>query len=387
MFNRNIKDIASAEGLRWLGFLIAFGHVMTFLYVMPDAVFHLANIANPQCWSYFPGCDVLHVPSKLFWLCYFLMYLALAVFSLYCFFKNKVRAAYFSLLALTVVKMLFLIVDRNFMGNYHFMHLLYSGVFLFLPQKQFSLKILVTWFYLAAGSLKLNIEWLSGAAVGGGPALLPPILQQWSYAYVVILELIMVWGLFAKDARIRWLAFAQFFIFHLVSSYWVGYFYPSIALSMLMIFPFSWISGHKEPAASKPIFILVSALSVFQAIAFASEKDPAIFTHQRLFSMNMYDARSVCAINFLLHKEEKVIAYNPDLKPFGVRVRCDTNLILNQAKNLCQMSHDQVSFKSLDVSMLSKRLTDSSFTEVFHIKDVCPRIEKATYLQWLRGDL
>lgn len=387
MFNKNIKDIADADALRWLGFLIAFGHIMTFLYVMPDAVFHLSNSGNPQCWAYFPGCDVLHVPSKLFWLSYFAGYVALAGVSLYCFFKNKVRAAYFSLLALTAVKTLFLVIDRSFMGNYHFMHLLYSLVFLVFPQKQFSLKILGAWFYLAAGSLKLNIEWLSGAAVGGGPAFLPPILQQWSYAYVVILELIVVWGLFARDSRIRWFAFVQFFIFHVVSFYWVGYFYPVIALSMLMVFPFSWLAGSTEPLVSKPILALIATLSVFQALAFISDKDPAIFTHRRLVSMNMYDARSICATNFLLHQEGKVIAYNPDLKPFGVRVRCDTNLVLNQAKNLCKNSRELKLFTSLDVAMLSKRLTDENYTEVFRMSDVCPQIEKASYLQWLWGEL
>lgn len=387
MFNKNIKDIFGNEGLRWLGFLIAFGHIMTFLYVMPDGVFHLANSANPQCWSYFPGCGSLHVPSKIFWIFYFAGYFALTVFSLIAFFKGMARKAYLSLAMITGLKVAFIVIDRSFMGNYHFMHLLYSFVFLFFPQKQLSLKILVAWFYLAAGSLKLNIEWLSGAAVGGGPAFLPAILQQWSYAYVVILELFVVWGLFAKDWRIRWIAFAQFFVFHVVSFYWVGYFYPSIALSMLMVFPFSWITATKETSLPKAVIVLMAILSCFQVLAFVSDKDPAIYTHRRLISMNMYDARSVCAMNFQIHRQGKVITYNPDLKAFGVRVRCDTSLVLNQAKNLCQDNYQKEIFSSLDVSMVSKRLTDKNYSEIFNISDICPKIEAASYFGWLRGEL
>lgn len=387
MFNRNIHEIFASEGLRWLGFLVAFGHMMTFLYVMPDGVFHLSNVANPQCWSYLPGCEALHVPSKMFWVFYFAFYLALTIYSLVAFYRSHSLKAYFTLLTLTVMKTVFLVIDRSFMGNYHFMHLLYSGVLLFFPQKQMSLKILVAWFYLSAGSLKLNIEWLSGAAVGGGPAFLPSLLQQWAYAYVVILELFVVWGLFARGARLRWFTFLQFFMFHAVSFYWVGYFYPSIALSMLMVFPFSWLSSSSTAAVPRPAAVLVGLLSFFQVAAFLSEKDPAIFTHRRLISMNMYDARSVCATNFQLHQKHGIVVYNPDLKAFGVRVRCDASLVLNQAKNLCKDNFQNENFISLDISMVSKRLTDLEYSEVFSLTDVCAKIDSASYPQWLQGEL
>jgi len=387
MFRKNLQEIGASETLRWLGFLVLLGHIMTFLFVMPEGILFLSNTLNPQCWSYFPGCELLHMPSKLFWLFYFCFYLCVSLLGLISFYRGQIRRAFICLISATALKTLFLIIDRSFMGNYHFMHVLYCLVYIFFPQKELSLKILLAWFYLAAGSLKLNIEWLSGAAVGGGPQFLPPILQMWSYAYVVVLELIVVWGLFSVKPWIRWLSFAQFFIFHLVSFYWVGYFYPSIVLSMLMVFPFSWINPLPEKAIPRQAIVLVAILGLFQVTAFFSEKDPAIFSHRRLASMNMFDARSVCAIGFQLHQDEKLMIFNPDLRPLGVRVRCDANIVLNQAKNMCLESARIKNFKALDIAMLSKRFTDDGFAEVYKISDVCPLIEKATYAQWLWGEI
>lgn len=341
-----------------------------------------------MCWQYFQNCGVFHIPAPSFWILYFLLYLALAIFTMTLFYQKKWRQAYLGLLALTLLKAGFLSLDRTFMGNYHFMHLIYSAVFLFFPQKEISLKIVLVWFYVAAGTLKLNFEWLSGAALGKALPFLLPRTQLWSNAYVVLLELVFIWGLFSKKSWIRWGVFAQLVLFHLISFYWVGFFYPSIMLSLLMIFPFTWQErpafNIQKPLAALALVVLLSGLHLS---ALFGDKDPAIFTERRLLSMNMYDARSVCDINMFIHREGELLVYQPDFKAFGVRVRCDTGLVMNQARNICRERRMDPQFKSMDIFMKSKRLTDTEYQTVYSQKDVCRRLENISYWDWLRAEL
>lgn len=371
-----------------MGFLLALCHVFTFLFVLPNAIFHLSNEVNPMCWQYFPDCGIFHISYPAFWIVYFLIYLALSIFTMTLFCRKKWRQAYIGLVTLTLLKISFLSLDRSFMGNYHFMHLIYSAVFLFFPQKEISLKIILIWFYLAAGTLKLNFEWLSGASLGKSLPFLLPSTQLWANAYVVLLELVLIWGLFSKKSWIRWGVFAQLLAFHLISFYWVGFFYPTIMLSLLMIFPFTWQERpHYETQKPLAIFALIALLSALHLSALFGVKDPAIFTERRLLSMNMYDARAVCDINMFIHREGELLVYQPDLKAFGVRVHCDTGLVLNQARNICRERQSDPQFKSLDLFMKSKRLTDTEYQTVFNQKDVCGRLESIPYWDWLRAEL
>lgn len=387
MFSKSLLEIQSNNNLRWLGFLQTLCHVVTFFFVMPNAVFKMANSVNAQCWQYFPDCEVLHFPSKIFWLIYFILYLILSVTTATAFYQNKIRHAYYLLATTTALKIFFLVVDRSFMGNYHFMHILYGMIYLFFPKKQIGLKVLLVWFYLAAGILKLNMEWLSGASLGFSFYFLPAALQFVPFAYVVILELLFSWGLFSNNKWIRWSVFLQFVIFHLVSYYWVGYYYPSIMLALLMVFPLSWLSQKRDDPPGKSAIILVSILSLFQIYSHFGKEDPALYTYRRPISMNMFDARSVCTNNFYIHQNNKTVVYNPNLKYLGPRVWCDHGLLLNQAKNICQEKKSDPKFQSMDIVLLSKRTTDIQFQEVLNIRDVCTVISRTSYLSWLRGEL
>ena len=386
-FQIHCQEIAEAESLRWVGFLLAFSHFATYLFNFRSAVYYLANSTFEQCWSYFPHCESFRIHSEPFWQGYFFLYAILAIASMLLFYQGHIRSAVGSLLALTIMKTAFLVLDARFMGNYHFMHLLYSAVFLFFPRKEISLKWLMVFFYVAAGSLKLNEEWLLGASIG--KFLFPEYLQLLSLAYVVFLELCVVWGLLSDNKKVRWLSLIQFVLFHLISFYWVGFFYPVVVLGMLMIFPLSWLNTSSSFRPSRPSMVFIALLlflSVCQIFSFFG-KDPALYTQRRLLSMNMFDARSNCSINFYLHKDNQIFQYSPDLTYTGVRVRCDAGVVLNMSKDLCREQSKDPSFKSLDVSLLSKRTTDLQYQVVYKKNNVCQRIATMSYMDWLKGDL
>src|SRR5690606_26596368 len=84
-----------------------------------------------------------------------------------------------------------LVADYRFMGNYHYMPFLVSTVFLFIPQKKTTILYTIVIFYISAGLLKLDTEWLSGSAllenffVGGE-------ILEWLLAYTILFEVLVV---------------------------------------------------------------------------------------------------------------------------------------------------------------------------------------------------
>jgi hypothetical protein len=90
-------------------------------------------------------------------------------------------------------------------------------------------------FYFWAGTLKVNWEWISGAALyrplwfftGRGVIV--------ACAYVVLMELFVSWGLLARRSWIFWSAVAQLALFHVMSWAVVDFFYPILMFLLLSI--------------------------------------------------------------------------------------------------------------------------------------------------------
>ncbi len=309
------------------------------------------------------------------------------------FWRSQTRIAYSLLFALTVFKYLCLLLDYRMMGNYHYMPFLVSFFFLFIPQKSLSLRFLITLFYVAAGSLKFNLEWLSGASIGEKPDFLPQILFEYSCAYVVALETLMVWLLWSKRRWLRFAGLAQLVLFHAVSWYWVGYFYPLIMASLLSIYPLGWHSSRDAQwrnrdsardahpglleSASKLRRTAQLALMIYillQVLPHLSSADSALDGTSRILSLNMYDARSVCTGAIFLHyndgEQTKTVAYRPDLHT-GVRIHCDPILFEAEAHNLCRDQMRNETFRDLDIFLVAKRSTGDEYSDILRGHAYC----------------
>src|SRR5205085_60897 len=100
------------------------------------------------------------------------------------------------------------------------------------------LPYLITFFYLWAALLKFSPEWLSGVwTYGKTPLGMPDALVPAASVYVLVLELVLVWGLLSRRAWLFWLTFAQFVLFHIASWNVVGFFYPLLMFGILALFP------------------------------------------------------------------------------------------------------------------------------------------------------
>src|SRR5690606_25543425 len=127
--------------------------------------------------------------------------------------RQKISWAMLVLGLLTFLKFTLFISRYNLMGNYHLVAFFLTFTFFFLPKKRTSLTLCLILIYVLAGSLKLNTVWLSGSAILASPLLSGKWLSL-GLAYVVVLELFVVWGLLSNNRWIRLLTLLQLFIFH-----------------------------------------------------------------------------------------------------------------------------------------------------------------------------
>src|SRR5262249_27107548 len=141
---------------------------------------------------------------------------------------GRVRAGWSLYLAATAIQVGVLVQDYRLRLNQQYMAVWVAAVFLFVPDRRRVLQYLIVAFYVAAGLLKLNADWLSGAALlGSRPLFVPPAFVPAACAYVVVLELVVALGLLARRDWVFWTAYAQILAFHLASWAVVDFFYPT----------------------------------------------------------------------------------------------------------------------------------------------------------------
>lgn len=266
-------------------------------------------------------------------------------------------------------------MDYRLRLNQHIMSTWVTLAFLFVPNKIQCIRLLLALFYFAAGLVKLNPEWFSGAALQGRLPFFQGVTLQWACAYVVVLELVLIWGLFSKKTWVRWGTWGQLMLFHAISFPVVGFFYPVLMFSLLLIFPLTWLTEegaglsfswrqYKAPLAMGLVFALTQV-----PWSSASGEDPALTGKGRLISLHMIDAWVECEAVAQVHDLGKPLFQKSLLMSLPARIKCDPVVFKNRAENICKKLH--LKSTNLDLHLKSKRSTDANYTEVLNIKNFC----------------
>jgi hypothetical protein len=291
------------------------------------------------------------------------------------------------LTAATVLKVLFYFIDYREMGNYHYMPHLAIAVFLLIPNKIETLRFLIVAFYLGAGVLKFNVEWLSGSAIFGHPWLKESALVVGCFG-VVLLEMIGSLGLLSRQKWVFGGALVGFAAFHLFSWHLVGFFYPLVMFCLLSIFVLAWI-GHRQ--SDRPLLDIadlrklppstIAVLAVFatmQAPPFFAKTDSAITGELRLTSLNMFDARSRCNSHVWIHRQEDgkpvtIDLQNP-LNDLGIRIHCEPWVYREYVRSLCALGPRDPGFRDIDIDLTARRSSARRETVLLHQAQVCTHL-------------
>jgi len=304
-------------------------------------------------------------------------------------------------MALTVVKFVTYAQDYRMMGNYHYMLNIIFFIYFFIPYKRVTLKCSVVSFYLGAGVLKLNYEWLGAVSLEPRTWLSPYLPHSLLIAmcvYVVILELGVSWFLLSKNYFICAGALTQFILFHLFSWHIVGFYYPTVMFCLLTIFPLSFIfdppDEMKKTSDNRilsrlftlqlppPTYLVLGVFTIAQLIPVLNGGDSSLTSEGRMLALNMFDSRSMCISKFTV----KTGGHSTDVTPqfnFGIILHCDPIVHYDFAKWLCRYLKNSPSpAGDIDVFLQSKRTSDKEYQTIIDVTDFCAKNIRYSVWGW-----
>jgi hypothetical protein len=269
-------------------------------------------------------------------------YLAASLAAVVAFASPRfARLGYWILFALLFYRGFFLFQDYRLRLNQHYMLYWSMFAFLFVSGKRVAIRYLVVLFYFWAGIIKLNPEWISGAALYGESLLLiPDSLIPAACIYVVILELFLIFGLLSRRALWFWATLAQLAMFHLISWNIVGFYYPLLMACILSIFvleryirppPQPELPGAPSLARGRRVAlgVLLGGFFSIQFLPYAYPGDSAITGEGRFFALHMFDAPIECQAVVL-----KTSKGGQQARNLSERVHCDPIVFWSMAPHL-----------------------------------------------------
>lgn len=386
---RQAQEIAADPALRAYGAALALLQVLAAFWIRRDGKLALlAPGAEAICWPLLPDCEWLRVLPRggleLAALLWGLGGLAVAA----AFLRPRwTGRAYAGLCLLVLFELAFLALDFRLRRNQHSMALWVTGAFLLAPGKRAALPVLICLFYFWAGTLKLNWEWISGAALYRPVWLFTGKWVVVACSYVVALELAIVWGLLARNPWWFWGAFAQLVVFHVFSWPVVGFFYPVLMFGILAIFPLVRLLPGAEPRNRRPVFALAALYSALQLTPYLYPGDRALTGEGRLFALHMFDARVTCEAWAELRGADGSLRRENLRRHREARTSCDPILIHGFARNLCRARDaGRLDFADLDVHLRSRRTSERELRTVIELADFCakrPRYHPFLHNEWI----
>lgn len=371
---RVFGEIHNDRALRWFGALLALAHGLTALhwaFAQPlDAVLAPENWPA-VCWPMLPDCASAHiftsqqVHGALFGL------VAASVVVAALFLLQKETLACLSMILLAIVKLSIVLLDYRLRLNQHMMTAWLVAAFLFVPNKRRAIPWLIVAIYFWAGVLKLTPEWLNGSALYGRLPL-PPALLVPACWYVVVLELVLIFGLLARRNWIFWLTLAQLLLFHAVSLPVVNFFYPALMLLILAFLPLARAIPEPAPQPSRaPALAFVGAFSALQLVPLAFPGDVLLTGEGRLWALHMFDAPLECQAWLTPHAADgRAGAPTPLRVAFlSNRVLCDPLVYASASREICARNAGRVGV--LDLHLQTRRAGEAEYHAVVDVADVC----------------
>jgi hypothetical protein len=369
--------------------LAAHGVAWGFLASPDNALFLLADAQEDPsyCWPHFEACWRFRLQTHSQVMIVLGFYLAVIGLTAALLFIKRHRSYWLSALAMNACLFAIVSLDYRLRGNYFYMLFWLAAVYLFWPAKRWAVPLIIVSFYVWAGRLKLNTEWLSGSIFYAKLWLIPERLYPAACAYVVVLELVFIWGLLAK--RPAWLAFTlvQLVLFHLQSLSQIHWVYPGMMASILSWFVLERVLGRPEDRANlaqlfrggapRSAYVLCALFGATQLLSLLYEGDVSLTGQGRVYALHMFESKQVCDVKLQGHFRGQAKVQEFDLKDdrLELRLLCDPIVYLSRARHFCRTIASQVpDLESTDWVMKSRRGTEPDLHTIIEVKDVCRQL-------------
>ena len=311
-----IQEIETESIVQWM-----FGASLFYFFVSFGMWIDRANITVETarqgaavCWAYFPGCEKLYFlhgfpygySQSTLYMCFY----GVMCLIVYLMWRKDWVHAHMLLLLLFLWKVFVVFVlTFTIAGPYDFYHIFLTAILLFVPFKEFFLKLAFVFFYFMSVTVKFSPGWVLGTyftSMRSGMPLFYFVPAMFLTNLVIFLQVIDCWFLMSRNWILQRLSLAFGIIFHLYSGVLVFYNYPSVALPPLLIL-FGPMYRHQPiPFSKKSIggWIIILIVGLFQLLGFVTSPDRFLTLEGHRFGMFMFEANHQCIVTFKTYSKE-----------------------------------------------------------------------------------
>ncbi len=191
-------------------------------------------------------------------------------------------------------------------------------VLLFLPNKIATLGwFLILTYVLSLGS-KMTDSWFVGNLFRALDLGLPVVgdryhtLAAWA---VMLTEGVIVWFLLSKHRLLKYGAITTLFIFHVYSILLIQYFFPAVAIVVLLAIFATSPSPSIKPLSGKtksqlPLMVLTVLLVLGQSISWLIPGDSRLTAEGKRFGLHMFNTTSHCYVTTKVTDREGIVHSN-----------------------------------------------------------------------------
>ena len=392
ILSSQIDEIASDRALTLFGAALAAANVLTSIQwqFRSGVSLMIGGGADRLCWPFWEQCN--DIPFSVWTVHYTLWaFCLISALAAVCFLLRRVQSGYWLLALTTVVRLAIMVQDYRLRANQHYMLNWVVLAFLFVPGKRVLIRHVLVSLYFWAGVLKLDREWLSGVALYNQDRLwLPASLVPAACVYVVMLETVLIFGLYARRNLIFLATLAQLAAFHIFSWAIVGFWYPTLMFCLLSILPLmralplpiepAAISSRRQVSRGRIHAALLAIFACLQLVPRAFPGDSALTGEGRAFALHMFDALVVCEAKLTYHLADGSTRDDTlaEARRLPHRSRCDPLIFFNLAKNSCRRRGPNI--LDLDLRLRARHSSDPELRQVLDVKQFCAA--DPTYDMW-----
>jgi hypothetical protein len=386
MVSLRLESIVEAPITRAYAAILSLAYALTgFAWFSYKHVALLTTGDDSVCWPVFSRCDRwrAYLSPELVRTGVAVM-MILAVVAAVLFMLRRATHALLAFGGATIIAAVVYALDYRLRFNQTYMFGWVVLVFFLTRARVAATQIVVALFYFWAGTLKMNAEWISGSTLYGRPLFVPVSLIPAACVYVLVLELVLIFGLFARRAWTRWVVYAQLLLFHAVSWKIVGYYYPLMMLALTAIYPLvwrlspadslGWDSLKRDREVRGDVARVAAAFSAFQMIPWLFPGDTSVTGEGRTFALHMFDAKTTCVgganVTTTSGQSARIALINPGL---DTRTRCDPVVLFQTAQRLCRTLQGRPDRTRVDVAVDARRSNRNEFAPLIHVDDFCAR--------------
>lgn len=345
----SIAEIETTSALKWFWGAIIVGFFLRFSSLVGSEGSFITSenfkSMNYTCWPFFQSCGEWYLfsgyPHGYALSAIYAVFFGFMALIAFFMWKQEWALAHFFTLPLFFWKFILTFVfSMSYVANFDYYQIILALIFLFFPRKLFFLRLTLVLLYFLASTVKFHEGWILGTyftTLKTGLPIFPDSLTPLATNMVIFGEMAVSWFLLSSRDWLRRTALTYFTFFHLYSITLVGYTYPTIVLSPVLIL-FGMNKKRPEPPFDKKSLLgwgLIVFLFLGQLSHLVIRGDTKFTLEGNYHGLYMFEANHQCVSSATVYLMDQT-AYNLENESISARFRCSPYLTWFFLQQICK---------------------------------------------------